>query len=577
MKLEERVNQEIRLWGLEILRLHKKGISPSEAVRQAYKRHPVFSLVRENIKAEMPKAAKRGYGKGELPEDTGDQLAKIPWSADGLNLSQRTTRGSKRVVAAVEKSLEDSISRGQSVKETAMAIFDGYSQGGIIPEQDISEFMKKLLEVAPARDYGGTEYKALLRKARRNIEKLNSRALKAAYNQIIDAIEDGNERLIEKAVHTATQEKTRYFAERIARTEMSRAYFDGFLAKYLDDPDVVAFKLHLSKSHPNTDICDLYAEADLFGMGKGIFPKDQLPDYPFHPNCMCRWEPIIRGSRKLKSENPKPQFKGSIDAYLKRLSNGSRQQLLGVNGAKEYAKTGKWEGTLKSWAEPKLQESRLPALGVDGGHESRDIIIEMKEKLSEQAMDAWIKKIESFPGTFEEWPNVPKPRTIEECALYANIKYRISSKPNINCQRSVVAYDMQRRGKNACAQDMLGNWEIDELANDLNAVYVNSETMYDLPGTGKIGVQTMLRNWGNGARAAVSVNWPGSPSGHLFVVEYIDGKFIYVDPQSGKIGKFAEDFFEKAELEHTSVTRLDNLKFKDSFIKKYCEPVVNEN
>lgn len=33
--------------------------------------------------------------------------------------------------------------------------------------------------------------------------------------------------MVDKATYVATQEKARYFAERIARTEKARAYMDG--------------------------------------------------------------------------------------------------------------------------------------------------------------------------------------------------------------------------------------------------------------------------------------------------------------------------------------------------------------
>ena len=68
--------------------------------------------------------------------------------------------------------------------------------------------------------------------------------------------------------------RARYFAERIARTEKARAYIDGVMYHYANDPDCVAFKWKLSSRHPCDDICDLYARADLWGMGEGIFQND---------------------------------------------------------------------------------------------------------------------------------------------------------------------------------------------------------------------------------------------------------------------------------------------------------------
>lgn len=82
--------------------------------------------------------------------------------------------------------------------------------------------------------------------------------------------------MVDKAIDVATQERARYFAERIARTEKARAYMDGVMYHYANDPDCVAFKWKLSSCHPCDDICDLYARADLWGMGEGIFQNDWL-------------------------------------------------------------------------------------------------------------------------------------------------------------------------------------------------------------------------------------------------------------------------------------------------------------
>ena len=91
---------------------------------------------------------------------------------------------------------------------------------------------------------------------------------------------------------------------------------DGAMYQYAHDPDCVAFKWKLSNRHSCDDICDLYACADLWGMGKGIFPKDKLPKLPVHPNYMCRVVPIFHGSMRVTSEEPKDKT------------------IAGVNGAK---------------------------------------------------------------------------------------------------------------------------------------------------------------------------------------------------------------------------------------------------
>jgi len=77
--------------------------------------------------------------------------------------------------------------------------------------------------------------------------------------------------MIDKAIDVATQEKARYFAERIARTEKARAYMDGGMYHYAHDPDCVAFKWKLSSCHPCDDICDLYPYRFVGGWTKAFF------------------------------------------------------------------------------------------------------------------------------------------------------------------------------------------------------------------------------------------------------------------------------------------------------------------
>ena len=58
---------------------------------------------------------------------------------------------------------------------------------------------------------------------------------------------------------------------------MASTYNYGVMAKYMEDDDIETVQWKLSSAHPCYDICDLYANADLYGLGKGIFPKDKVP------------------------------------------------------------------------------------------------------------------------------------------------------------------------------------------------------------------------------------------------------------------------------------------------------------
>jgi hypothetical protein len=54
-----------------------------------------------------------------------------------------------------------------------------------------------------------------------------------------------------------------------------------------DVPGIRGLRFRLSGSHPGQDSCNPLAEQDLYGLGAGVYPIDQFPGVPVHPNCLC--------------------------------------------------------------------------------------------------------------------------------------------------------------------------------------------------------------------------------------------------------------------------------------------------
>ena len=82
--------------------------------------------------------------------------------------------------------------------------------------------------------------------------------------------------------------------------------------------------------HPKCDICDVYAHADLYGLGKGIFPKDKFPKLPAHPHCLCRIKPIVDGMIDMSKQKDNVDKGGK--AYIDTLPKREQERLLGVHG-----------------------------------------------------------------------------------------------------------------------------------------------------------------------------------------------------------------------------------------------------
>lgn len=89
--------------------------------------------------------------------------------------------------------------------------------------------------------------------------------------------------------------KVDYNAQRLARTLISHAYQQSFQHVNKNDPFVTGYRWLTSNFHGRVcPICTERATSDNYGMGAGVFPKDELP--LDHPNGMCTFEAVIPDS-----------------------------------------------------------------------------------------------------------------------------------------------------------------------------------------------------------------------------------------------------------------------------------------
>jgi hypothetical protein len=99
-------------------------------------------------------------------------------------------------------------------------------------------------------------------------------------------------REVRQHINPATPGGTSYAARRLARTEINAAYHAVTIVEAEDKPWVTGLKWRLSGSHPTRDICDIYANNDHSGLGKGVFSQGEVPGKP-HPQCLCTVFPTL--------------------------------------------------------------------------------------------------------------------------------------------------------------------------------------------------------------------------------------------------------------------------------------------
>lgn len=392
MRTQREINKAIDSFENEVKVQLSLGLTPNEAVRKAYSKYPVMDMMKATLQAELVNTFMAGYGDNvPYSAKSISQAMSESWASDDFTLSKRLYRRSSTIRNEVADTIKQALKTNKTVKGLAKSIFDGYGKGGIIPEASIPKFLSKLSDInisGEATPEAKRKERELLRSVKGKIARLDTPYVRAAYNEVAAAVEDGNEVRLQKAIYSATQEKARYHAERIARTENARAYADGQMNRFLDDDDIVAFQWKLSSRHPRYDICDFYANADLYGLGKGVYPKDKFPRLPAHPHCMCHIKPLTELDIDVNKRHTNLEQAGL--EYIKSLSKKHQEVLLGVNG-REQVLTGKetWQNIARGWtsntfnARAPVMSQEMPKNTVKlhppkGGSINSDYIIDTK-------------------------------------------------------------------------------------------------------------------------------------------------------------------------------------------------------
>lgn len=331
--------------------LMKQGKSPEEAIRQVFKEYGVEEWLQANVSSVIVGTAQDALGQEmakDLPAAALLEALSNPWDGSGLTLSEKIHGASNTMLNDVIATVRKQIHLNKTVKDTAQALYDGYRNGHVVREQQLPKYLDELTRwTRRSRENLSQEELKDLQRAIRKVryqaddlvdDRSTYNHFRTSLRELMDKLEHGNEKAAQRALQTAIEEKSRYVAERIARTEAARARYDAFLARYGEDDSVVAYQWKLGSRHPAEDICDMYTHADLYGLGAGVFPKDKAPVSPAHPHCLCHYAPVY--ASELKGKKRSDNVEGRGNAWLKRQPLHIRQAILGVKGEQEW-KTGR--------------------------------------------------------------------------------------------------------------------------------------------------------------------------------------------------------------------------------------------
>lgn len=169
----------------------------------------------------------------------------------------------------------------------------------------------------------------------------------------------------------------------------------------------------------------------------------------------------------------------------------------------------------------------------------------------------------SSSGGGSAWNKQGKAKTPEEALASTNPNFAKGKEYQINCQRCVYAYELQRQGYDVEAlphtmtqndpMNGMSRWGQGFVGQQWDRNLGNRNTAVEQ------NIVSKMQQWGDGSRAVVYVTWKRGNSSHVFNIENQGGKVGIFDAQTGKQHKLSE-YISNAKPSSTMISRVDNLK-----------------
>lgn len=299
------------------------------------------SIVKQGVPKDAERLLMRSYGKliediasdfseGEITEQRYTELTNAIRKRFTVLSRQLELvfEGSKRTV--INKMMQAHLAGTAAVEASTGIALEVIFNG--VPQQTLELMMLR-------RDLGAKDYKAVLKRnivdAVDDIENYLRSAISRGVNarrmtqELSGIMASGNENVLKlvdngKLTRSATRKALRegsisrndykaarsliYETRRIVDTETLSALRTSNVICQQKSPVIKGSRWQVSTRHDglrsSPDICDIYASADLFGLGKGVYPCGNVPSSA-HPFCSCRISSVL----KNPSEFDKPGYR----------------------------------------------------------------------------------------------------------------------------------------------------------------------------------------------------------------------------------------------------------------------------
>lgn len=221
---------------------------------------------------------------------------------DKIKLSTRIRNNSNAIVSEHKLILRNALKEGRQISSIVGNINDDLLK-------DFTRSLPKYLDDLRGKYIAGEKLtEAYVLGIKKHIEKISSKGLKANYLDILKNIE--LDKKIDKAVYFAMERKTKYYAERLSRTEAIRTMAVEETHRKLQDPDINLVMNKTQGSNPCTFCVAMH--------NMGFVPVISATLATHHPHCSCRpiFHKTIVKQEKISQEDFEAMFQNQYNGLI---------------------------------------------------------------------------------------------------------------------------------------------------------------------------------------------------------------------------------------------------------------------
>ncbi len=290
----------------------------------------------------------------------------------------------------------------------------------------------------------------------------------------------------------------------------------------------------------------------------------------FHDNCHCTIQPLYQGEDPIRPDYY-DEFEEQYTTATRAAPNGSAKSIL-AEMRKLQAKPARVPAPTPSASTAVRAPSAKVTPGSLNPQLTNDWYFLRPEgtgglTVTELIAQRQLAKTVVLDQSGYSLRRMKTPDTLEQAAKRTNPRFDEDRLYKVNCARVVNAYELRRRGFDVTASKKVndnsqtdptfqGTWINPTSKKTAWDEAIPVSNSYQRANRARATKATILQNYPEGARGAVTFTYVRGRSGHVFNWEIQNGKVIWVDAQPNIVGDKRDEIFESAK--NIFVTRYDD-------------------